>query len=314
MSAAKYRPTRGPGETLAGLGASAVEMLRGRRWIVLAVVVLAGGTWGGFAIWQQVRDFVAAHDEYRLTAADIEITPPPPWVRGDIRAQVLRDAGLGPGPDGGMSILDDQLVERLHQAFSLHPWVERVERVSKRHPAHVDVELVYRRPAAMVEIPGAEGAGLYPVDADGVLLPSSDFSPVEALVYPRLAGVESSPLGPVGMRWGDPVVAGGARIAAVLQPQWATLNLWSIRWVKPSAGSDASAPAIYDLTAAGGNVIHWGAAPGSEPPGEPTAEKKLARLQSIAARSGTLDAPAAKGLDLRRPDSTAGARQKDELR
>ena len=299
---------------LAGLGAAAAEMLRGRRWLVLAAIGLGLGSWGAYTVWQHVREYVAAHDEYRLTADDIEITPPPPWVRGDVRAQVLHDAGLVAGPDGGMSILDDQLVERLHQAFSLHPWVERVARVSKRHPAHVDVELVYRRPAAMVEVPGAEAGGLYPVDADGVLLPSNDFSPVEALAYPRLAGVESSPLGPVGTRWGDPVVAGGARIAAVLQPQWATLNLWAIRWVKPTAGSDLSAPAVYDLAAAGGNVIHWGAAPGSEPPAEPSAEKKLTRLQTIAARNGTLDAPAAKGLDLRRNDSTAGRQAEGDLR
>ena len=183
-------------------------------WIAgVAAVIVAGRL-----VWMRVREHVAIRDDYRLTAADISITPPPPWIRADVKTQVIRDAGLTDAP---LSILDDALVERLYRAFALHPWVAKVERVSKSHPAHVDVQLVYRRPVAMVQVPG----GWYPVDVEGVLLPSDDFSPAEARAYPRLSGVESRPLGPTGTKWGDPVVAGGARIAAALEAAWSELEL-----------------------------------------------------------------------------------------
>ena len=41
--------------------------------------------------------------QYQLTADNIHITPPPPWIRSDIKAEVLRDAGLV----GTLSVLDD---------------------------------------------------------------------------------------------------------------------------------------------------------------------------------------------------------------
>lgn len=266
-----------------------------RRALVLAALAVIGGAvWGGYAVWQQIRSEVAASDDYRLTPDEIEITPPPPWVHGDVKSEALQSAGL----DGPMSILDDDLVQKIQTAFSLHPWVASVVHVSKRHPAHVDVELIYRRPVAMVEVHENGADGLYPVDIDGVLLPSNDFSPLEARAFPRLAGVESSPLGTVGSRWGDPVVAGGARIAAALTPHWAEWKLWSIHWLKPVAGSDASAPADFELITVAGQKIHWGAAPANEPPSEPAADQKIAELKAFVDQHGSLDDPAAKQLDL----------------
>jgi hypothetical protein len=180
--------------------------------------------------------------------------------------------------------------------------VAKVERVTKSHPAHVEVEIVYRRPVAMVQVPG----GWFPVDAEAVLLPSEDFSPTDTQGYPRLVGVESSPLGGAGTNWGDPIVAGGAKIGESLAPMWGDLGLRNIRWVKPAAQSDPSAPAFYALMTAGGNQIAWGAAPGSEPSYEPAAKQKVVRLLAYIATHGSLDAPAGgpKNLDLHRPDTT----------
>lgn len=284
-----------------GLLASIFRPSRRRASVAVAVLAVAGGAWGAYAVWQQIRGEVAASDDYRLTSQEIEITPPPPWVRGDVKAEALRNAGI----DGPLSILDDDLVQKIQTAFSLHPWVASVGRVSKQHPAHVDVELVYRRPVAMVEVHENGSDGLYPVDIDGVLLPSNDFSPLEARGYPRLSGVESSPLGTVGSRWGDPVVAGGARIATALSARWAEWKLWSIRWLKPASGSDASAAADFELITGAGQAIHWGAAPANEPPSEPTGVQKVAQLKAFVDQHGSLDDPAAKSLDLSQPGGAA---------
>ena len=291
------------GGTASGKGAAPPRPFRGRARLVVCVLALAGLAFGCRWIWIRVREHVAARDDYRLTANDIAITDRPWWIRSDVRTEVLRDSGLANQP---LSILDDGLVERIQRAFSLHPWVAKVVRVTKSHPAHVEVEVVYRRPVAMVEAPG--GIGLYPVHIEGVVLPSDDFSPTETRAYPWLSGIESSPLGPTGTKWGDPVVAGGARIAAALQPVWRELGLRSIHWLKPTAEADPSAPALYGLVTAAGYTIAWGAAPGSELPGEPTAEQKIARLKGYIAGHGTLDEPAGgpRTLDLRQAEPPRG--------
>jgi hypothetical protein len=286
-----------------GNGASIVgRLLRSRRGRVLlfaGVIALGGIGVVARMIWLHVRDHVAARDDYRLTAADISITPPPPWIHANVRAEVIHNALSG----ASLSILDDGLVERIHSVFSLHPWVAKVQRVTKSHPAHVEVELVYRRPVAMVEVPG----GWYPVDADGVLLPIDDFSPADARSYPLLSGIESSPIGGAGVEWGDVVVLGGAKIAESLGPLWSEFGLRKIRWAKPAAGSDSTAPAQFQLLTAGGNAILWGAAPASETTGEPTAQQKIVRLKMYIAGHGSLDDPQGgpRDLDLRHSDPGA---------
>ena len=149
------------------------------------------------------------------------MTPLPPWIHTDLKAEVLRDASL----DGPLSLLDKELTVRVAHAFALHPWVAKVQRVSKRSPAGVQVDLDYRRPVAMVEVPGP---ALLPVDGEGVLLPTADFSPQDARQYPRIAEIKTSPLGPVGTRWGDTHVTGGARIAAALLDDWQALKLHQV--------------------------------------------------------------------------------------
>ena len=121
-----------------------------RRRIQLAVLTLAafGLCWA--VAWYVVRDRVHQSDEYLLTADRVDLTPLPPWIHSDIKTEVLGSASL----DGPLSILDPQLTQRLHDAFPLHPWVEQVIKVSKQYPARVKVELVYRRPVCMVEVPG----------------------------------------------------------------------------------------------------------------------------------------------------------------
>ena len=151
-----------------------------------------------------------------LTPDRVEITPIPDWIHTDIREEAFRDASL----DEPLSILDENLVERIARAFSLHPWVEEVRRVRKRHPARLEIDLVYRRPVCMVVVPD----GMHTVDIEGVLLPADHFPPVEAMQYPRLRGVETTPTSP-GTRWRDVRVIEAAEIAAAFGDVWQELRL-----------------------------------------------------------------------------------------
>ncbi|OHB86010.1 MAG: hypothetical protein A2V98_13780 [Planctomycetes bacterium RBG_16_64_12] len=282
MSAKKARSKKNPG--VLPLHLKHLMLLfkgRGRAGtlIVLSVAVFFG-LWYG--LWQEVGRDVLASEQYWLTRENVEITPPAKWVHRDIRAEVFRDASL----DGPLSLMDEDLVERIASAFSLHPWVADVRRVTKHYPARVRVELEYRRPVLMVQVPG----GLLPVDAEGVLLPSSDrdFSPIEAGRYPRLVGVDTVPVGPVGTRWGDARVIEGAEIAAALGGVWQQLNLDRIvpsTLVELGHGDEYT----YELVTKGGTRVLWGRAPSAEMPGEARAVDKVARLIKYREENGTLE-------------------------
>ncbi len=273
MSPAKKQNAASLPRWLHGLG---VWLLgHGRPLLVLLVLaaILAGGAIEG---WRWLGPRILASPEYRVTPERVEITPPPEWIHSDIRAEVFRDPTL----DGPLRITDDDLAERLYRAFARHPWVAKVMPVNKQK---LKVELVYRRPVCMVEVLG----GLLPVDAEGVLLPPGDFSPTEALGYPRLTGVERGPIVPPGSRWADAKVAGGAEVAAVLCPAWQALRLQRIvplpadPAVATSGGiaGRRSGEPFFALVTRGGTRILWGYAPGANAIGELPAAEKLARLQ-----------------------------------
>jgi len=248
------------------------------RVLTLMVLLVAMLVIAWYFVWQEVRPYVLP--KYAIRPESVEITPLPDWIKTDVRAEVFRDGSL----DGPLSILDEGLAERVYNAFSLHPWVAKVVQVSKVDPSLVRVELVYRRPVCMVEVTG----GLYAVDVEGVVLPSTDFYSVEAIRYPRLAGIDTEPMGPVGTRWGDPRVLGGAEIAAALGSEW---SAWRLQRIMPSAAT--SAPSIYDYTytlfTQGGTRILWGRAPGAQVPGEIPAPEKVARLRAYVRQFGSLD-------------------------
>ena len=145
--------------------------------LVVLAALFVGGAW---LAWSKLKDRILAN--YRLDPAQVEITQQPPWIQqSDVRAEVFRNPTL----DGPLSLMDDDLADRIANAFARHPWVERVQQVIKK-PGSVKVDLVYRKPACMVEVPG----GFQPVDAAGVLLPMVDFSQVEVTHYLLLVRAE----------------------------------------------------------------------------------------------------------------------------
>ena len=184
----------------------------------------------------------------------------------------------------------------------MHPWVAKVQRVSKRSPAGVEVELDYRRPVAMIVVAGPM---LLPVDGEGVLLPTADFSPQEAQHYPRIAEIKTSALGPVGTRWGDTHVTGGAQIAAALLEDWEALKLHQVVPAARQVDSLGVESDTYELCTREGTRVDWGHPPGAEIANEAKAAKKIERLRSYAAQhGGSLEDPSGpQRLDVRSASS-----------
>jgi hypothetical protein len=268
-----------------GTSPASISTWRRFRNLLPLLLVLAFMA-GGVALWRQVRGFVLAHDDYRLSPDDIDITPPPAWVHEDVRAKAFHDASLE-----NRSILEPSLAEDLAHALARHPWVARVDRVVKAHPAGLQVDLVYRRPVCMVQLPPdpatKRSGGLYPVDGGGVLLPTADFTPLEARAYPLLLQIATMPDGAAGEPWGDPRVAGGAAIAALLIDVWGDLKLDTI---VPSAKPDSETDEYtFELFTRQGTRIAWGRAPDAPAGGEAPPAEKLARLLRHAQEHGGLD-------------------------
>ncbi|MDA7979885.1 MAG: hypothetical protein MPJ50_14045 [Pirellulales bacterium] len=247
------------------------------------------------AAWRLVEDRVTGNKTYIAMPEDFVVTPAPQWIRADIKRQVLQNASL----DSGVSILDEDLVQRVADAFPLHPWVEGVTRVHKQHPARVTVELTYRQPVAMVVVPG----GLYAVDSHGVLLPSEDFVSEEAARYPRVSGMRVPPQGQVGDAWGDGQVEAACRLAAILQEQW---NGWGLARIEPSP-TQATGDPRFDLITRSGARISWGNAPTADALRASKTDVRLELLSQFARQHGSLDAQGAEQLDL--SAAKASARQ-----
>lgn len=247
----------------------------------LAVVVLLG--WGMQMVWRAVAPSILHRDPYLLTAERITITPQPEWITADVRAEVIRNAGL----DGRLSILDNGFMTVVEDAFVLHPWVEAVQKITKTYPAGVQVELAYRKPVAVVEMSGPDGMLLIPIDGRAVHLPQDDVPDVFKHYLPRIQNVVNRP--PVGQPWDDPRVVGAADLAQRLSADWDALLLVDILPSSRPEIFDEQRYFVYDLMTKGGTRVVWGAAPLAAPPGEADFAAKLERLRKCITEYGPLD-------------------------
>lgn len=272
----KPKPARAP----SGAVRFARVLLRPQnRGPVLALVVAIGAIVGLVAAWNRWGEPSTKSGDYVVTAEKIALTPPPDWVHADVKAEVVRAASLSQ-----LDLRDRKLVEQVAQAFAMHAWIAKVERVEKQFPARVKVDVVWRRPVAAVEIVTAGKPGLLFVDEQGVLLSSADFAENQAQNFLRIAGGERTPAGGYGQPWGDEQIVGAARIAAVWGERFKEAGLYRIVGAKASGGS-----IMYELLTAGGVRIVWGSAPGSEASSEAGAEQKIQTLLDHIADKGPLD-------------------------
>jgi hypothetical protein len=262
----------------------ALTRRRAKALVVIGVVlVLAVGV---KAIWRQAAPIVAGRDRYLIPAERITISKLPEWLVADVRRQVVEASGL----DKRLSVLDPDLVEAVRHAFALHPWVKSIERVEKRFPPGVHVELTFREPLAAVETVRGE---LLPVDGGGSHLPAGDVPLIRRENLPRIIGIVGQP--PVGQRWEDPRLQGAVEIVTSLGELWEPLHLKTITPQARPQMRDEQQFYVYDLMTQGGTLIIWGASPHARVAGESRFVEKLERLQKCVQQYGPLDSVKAPG-------------------
>jgi hypothetical protein len=273
-----------PSPTPAPAGGGVRILWRPKLWAALALLAAMG--YAGHLAWQRFAPTIAEHPQYQITVEQIHITPPPEWVRSDVRGEVFRDAGLA----GTLSVLNDreQLYRRVREAFGFHPWVASVRSIKSNLPAGLEVELDYRRPVAAVESSDGTSVAILPIDAAGVRLPDADFSEFERRLLPRISGTTVRPQ--IGERWNDARVTNAAELAARLVDVWNQLRLVEII---PSSHVQVRGDAqfyTFDIITSGGTRIVWGSAPGrEEEAAESPFDVKRERLLKYAADQGKLD-------------------------
>ena len=301
-------PSEGSAARLVGLAALG---LRGK--LLLAAGIFLALFIAGRVAWQRWGQPSLSDPAYVLTAEKIVVSPQPAWIQGDVKAEVIRDAGLT-----DLNLHDRQLLDKVSRAFALHSWVAKVNRIEKSYPARLTVDVDYRKPVATVEISGALASGepgLLFIDAHSVLLPSDHFSPAQARSYLRISAGDVLPTGVYGTAWGSTRILGAAQIAAVWQDAWKDLGLYRI-----VIQEDPNAQPIYELHTKDRARVIWGKPPGEEAPGEPPAVDKIAFLVQYVAQHGPLDKSAASApLDLRhalgsKPPAPTAARGPNQKR
>jgi hypothetical protein len=269
---------------------SKVTRVRGRlfrpEWLFF-LAVLVTGVFVGPRLWERLPD-LTRREEYRLKVENIHLKEQPHWVPHDLVSQVAKREGWDQTP---ISLLEQSCCEHIAQAFSRHPWVRKVDRVWLRPGAEVELSITFRKPVAMVE---AASGKYYPIDAEAVLLPPADFSRADVGRYPTILNPSTMPQGPAGTFWGDIMVFGAARLADNLvqtrddqTTHWEHLNLLGIELPERTTAEVDIEDVQYRLITRDGSKIVWGRAPGTDSPGELSAEQKIGRLTQYLADFGT---------------------------
>ncbi|MCA9128739.1 MAG: hypothetical protein KDB22_16755 [Planctomycetales bacterium] len=239
---------------------------------------------------------------YALKKENLSLTKQPDWIRSNIVDEVFEQGMLDQ-----ITLLDPTSNKKIAHAFEANHWVKSTSHVTKAFGGKVSVDVIYRRPLAMVRVPPSESEELaatggpakdhfLPVDADGVVLPTSDFSPNDVLKYFLIIAKDArASSGMTGMQFGDTRITDALKLCSFLDEK--SVGIKQID-VVPTMGSGGSSPWLLTLTSADGQrTIVWGHAPGTESRQESSAEAKLERMQEWLTVNA--DNPARLMLDLR---------------
>ncbi len=222
--------------------------------------------------------------EYRVTFQQVQISPAPERpVPANLIEQVEKLADL----PRELSILDEAVTADVANAFRKHPWVSKVVRVRKSFPTVITVELEYRRPVAMVQVP----EGRIPIDIDGIVLPTTDFSSSDIDRFPLIQNISSKPSARPGIVWSDPSVLAAAKLAQLLGDKWKALKLEAISLPRNASTTSEVNDVSLELVGLGGSRILWGRTPGSDHPGELEPTQKIRRLENYLTEFGDYGQP-----------------------
>ncbi len=236
---------------------------------------------------------------YAVKLENLVTTPQPTWIRSTkVRDEVFKAGGLGQ-----LSLLDPQASATIAHAFESHSWVQRATYVKKNANGKVNVDLIYRRPIAMIYYERSDfdpksnqvKKGYFPVDEEAVVLPMVDFDSSQVTSYFLVYLAGATPPSDVGMAFSDARIRQSLVLCRFLESVRAELRLEAIYIERDVHLGDANPWELFIQTS-DKRRIKWGHAPGAESLHEPLAQEKLAALTSWRA-----DTRATIEIDLTKP-------------
>jgi len=241
----------------------------------------------GYLGWRHYGAKALDSTFYALKQENIHLTNSPPWLKTNVVEEVYQGSGLN-----RMSLLDDQTAAVVARAFDTHPWIRRTYRVQKMAGGQMMVNVEFREPVAMVhcQTDPDETSGMptsesfLPVDGEGVLLPTKDFSQGDIanyiLVYAK--NIRASDHRRVGTPLGDSQIGEAIQLCRLLAPIRNEANILSV-YVYPARRLGKGKWSL-EIATKGGPRILWGSAPGLEGLDEPTSHLKMKRLLEIVSQ------------------------------
>jgi hypothetical protein len=264
------------------------------NWFALLMHAVPGGTLifaliplvvCGYLGWYHYGARKLDQALYSLQLPQIQVTAQPPWIKTSVLEDVFQSKGLD-----RINLLDPSASATIAGAFETHPWIEKTVRVRKKQGGSVDVDVIYRKPLAMVKVyyyqTDANGQrsskrkeGFFPVDAKGVILPESDFKQNQAMLLDYLMidiDQLEHPNAQPGMPFNDIRVMEALKLIAYLESKSDPKQL-GLQWVHVRADSRPTSvnPWLFELWTTDKHLIIWGHAPGEESGSEASAENKL---------------------------------------
>ena len=277
--------------------------------LVAAAAVSIGLVWLAATGVRSLVGWVAARPDQQLAFSKIELIPPPePWIVGG-RARILEQVRADSKLPETLPLLELDL-KALRNDFRRCPWVKDVTRVERSYRA-LTVHLLYRKPVAVVVLEKHLADGnAYVIDEEGVPLPPKDIDgkfkdlrfQVVGISGPliEIRGVLAATVSRFGVPWkirdesgsmvDDPRVLGAARLAEFLQRQPRTTPNGRKAPEFVAIWLSGEPVSTFMLRDADDNWVDWGEPPGSEKPGEPSAEARWRMLLDWVDRHGPLDA------------------------
>lgn len=260
-----------------GRAASVLQHVPGASLLFAIVPLFVLGYLGWFYYGAEHLDKAL----YSLKQENLTVTQQPDWIQSNVVEDVFRNANLN-----NISLLSQNANAIVAQAFETNHWIKSTNRVTKATGGKVVVDVTYRRPVAMVwyepdpNMPAVDGVqrkpGFFPVDDDGVVLPTTDFQNLdgnEISNYFVLWAAGARPAGDAGMAFGDVRITEALQLCKFLYDDRQALGIKGISITQENRSSSSS-PWIMVLHTIDDLSIIWGHAPSVQAPSEPSPKNK----------------------------------------
>lgn len=264
-----------------------------RRVLVsVAILALVGGIIGGvaFGLGSLKHRVGASRSEplsLRLAWPPLAGDPSRTWLPESARRDIVATAMTNLTADP----FDRAALERARAALRSTGWFESVRQIRRRSGGVIEVDAVWRTPAAVVRFDGKD----HLVSNKGETMPlvyEAGGAGTSVLV---VEGVEDGPKRAASgtIAFGEPWPGAGVRASLELMSVLRRAFVGGAAWTQ-IAGVDASEyrtrGRLAIVTDAGARIV-WGAPPGKLTPGEQTTDQKLTRLARLASGpTGRIDA------------------------